>query len=198
MKPCRTRPMLILLALLGTGCALHQPPLLVDLGAAPISVATNPGLPALRMSLVQAPPWLDEPRMLYRLLYENPLEVRAYTTRRWLMAPGLLFEQRVRQRLVAAGRIVLAATDTTTGMPTLKIELDDFMQNFSDPASSSGRVLMRASLYTGQQLLAQHTFYGQVAASSADAAGGARALAGASDVAIEALLHWLAALQFNP
>ncbi len=198
MQPCRTSLTLALLVLLGTGCAMHQPMLLVDLGAASISIATNPGLPALRMSPVQAPPWLDEPRMLYRLLYENPLEVHAYATRRWLMAPGLLFEQRVRQRLVAAGRIVLPATDTTTGMPTLKIELYDFMQHFSDPASSSGRVLMRASLYTGQQLFAQHTFYGQVAASSADAAGGARALAGASDVAIDALLRWLAANPCKP
>ena len=198
MKPDFTLPILTLLALLGSGCALHQPPLLVDLGAPPLPIAANPGLPALRMTEVQTPPWLAEPRMFYRLLYENPLEVRAYSTRRWLMAPGLLLEQRLRQRLAAAGRIVLPAADATPGVQALLIELDDFMQNFSDPASSSGRVVMRASLYTGRQLLAQHTFHGQVAASSADAAGGARALAGASDAAIDALLRWLAANPFNP
>ncbi len=192
--------MVLLLATLGNGCALRQTqPRLFDLGPLPITTAAAslPRTPPLRVIDVQAPAWLAEPRMFYRLLYDNAQQARAYSASRWLIAPGLMLDQRLRQQLVAAGAVVLPAADAAAGMPVLRIELEDFVQNFSSPSSSSARVVMRASLYTGYGLLAQNTFYGQVAASSADAAGGARALASASDRVISALICWLAANPIN-
>lgn len=187
-----------LLVLFASGCAWHRPaPQMLDLGAATMAVPPQWRLPPLRLMEVEAPPWLDEPRMFYRLLYENPQQARIYGASRWLISPGKLLDQRLRQRLTAAGGIVLPSADSSSDLPVLRIELDDFIQNFSSPSSSSARVVMRASLYTGYQLLAQNTFYGQVAAASADAAGGARALSSASDVAIDALASWLAALPLN-
>lgn len=185
-------------AMLASGCALRRPaPQMLDLGPATMAMTPQLRLPPLRLMEVEAPPWLDEPRMFYRLMYENPQQARIYTASRWLVSPGKLVDQRLRQRLTAAGGIVLPSADSSSGLPVLRIELDDFVQNFSSPSSSSARVVIRASLYTGYELLAQNTFYGQVAAASADATGGVRALASASDVAIDALSRWLAAIPLN-
>ena len=49
------------------------------------------------------------------------------------------------------------------------------------PASSYGAWSLRASLFQGHKLVDQRTFSRKVAAGSADAAGGARALAQATD-----------------
>src|SRR5438045_2494524 len=80
-----------------------------------------------------------------------------------------------------AGVKVLATTDAAVGMPLLRLEADDFSQNFDSQAHSSGQISLRASLFRNHRLVDQKTFTRSTDAGSADAAGGARALAASSD-----------------
>ena len=59
--------------------------------------------------------------------------------------------------------------------------------------SSWTRIAVRASIFDGRTLLAQKTFVRDWPAPTPDAAGGARALADASDAVIGELMLWLAA-----
>jgi cholesterol transport system auxiliary component len=42
---------------------------------------------------VEAPKWLSDNRIRYRLLYSTPTQVRFYSLDRWIAAPSELFEQ---------------------------------------------------------------------------------------------------------
>jgi cholesterol transport system auxiliary component len=150
--------------------------------------------PALSVAEVNAPAWLDSPLMFFRLNYANDQQPRAYANSRWTMAPAQLFGQRLKSRLAQAGGIVLPAADGAANVPLLRIEADDFTQTFDSPAHSSARIALRATVFNARTMTAQKTFVKQVPAPSADAAGGARALAEASDALIADMIVWLAAL----
>ena len=45
---------------------------------------------------VDAPKWLSDNRIRYRLLYSTPTQVRFYSLDRWIAAPSELFEQLLR------------------------------------------------------------------------------------------------------
>ena len=77
-------------------------------------------------------------------------------------------------------------------MPLLRIDVDDFTHSFDSTASSYGQLVLRASLFQGHALVDQRTFSRKVAAASADAAGGARALAQAADAVSADMIGWLA------
>ena len=66
---------------------------------------------------------------------------------------------------------------------------------FRSPERSSGLVRLRATLAQpeagGERLLAQRSFVVQRAASSADAAGGVRALTAATDALIGEIEQWV-------
>jgi len=151
-------------------------------------------LPALSVAEVNAPAWLDSPLMFFRLSYANDQQPRPYANSRWTMAPAQLFGQRLKSRLAQAGGIVLPAADGAINVPLLRIEADDFTQTFDAPAHSGAQITMRATVFNGRTLAAQKTFVKQASAPSADAAGGARALAAASDALIADMITWLAAL----
>ena len=55
--------------------------------------------------------------------------------------------------------------------------------------------MLRASLFQGHGLIDQRTFRHKVAATSADAAGGARALAQATDMVASDMIGWLTTLK---
>lgn len=177
------------------GCALPRPEsaALFDLGPAR-PAATAPLLPAISVAEVSAPSWFDRPLMYYRLSYQNDQQPRAYAQSRWTMSPAQLLTQRLKTRIAQAGGVVLPASDGALDVPVLRIEADDFTQAFDTPGHSVGRVALRASLFRGRRLVAQKTFSNQAPAPSADASGGARALAAASDAAIADLLQWLASV----
>lgn len=178
------------------GCALQRPEsaTLYDLGPAhPIAAA--PSLPAMSVADVAAPSWLDRPLMFYRLNYQNDQQPHAYARSRWVMPPAQMITQRVKMRLAQAGGTVLPASDGALNMPLLRIEADEFMQVFDAPGHSVGRVSLRASLFKGRLLIAQKSFSSQVPAANADAGGGARALAAASDAAIADMMQWLNTVQ---
>ena len=67
-------------------------------------------------------------------------------------------------------------------------------RTFDTATSSKGVLRLRASVFRNHRLVDQKTFDRSVPAPSADAAGGARALADASDAVAADVLSWLVAL----
>ncbi|HAT29811.1 MAG TPA: ABC transporter, partial [Janthinobacterium sp.] len=151
-------------------------------------------LPALVVADVSGPAWLDSERMYYRLLYADVQQARPYARNRWNTAPLQLLSQRLKSRIAQSGVKVLGLTDAAASVMLLRVDVDDFSQNFDTPASSSAQVTLRASVFGGHRLIDQKTFSRKVAAASADAPGGARALAEASDAVAADIIAWLATL----
>ncbi|MDR0201855.1 MAG: PqiC family protein [Delftia acidovorans] len=202
---------LILLA----GCsALPQPPAQparYDFGLAPLTTpASAPtgatATPAARTPLaladVEAPALSDgSTAMFYRLAYANGQELRPYQLARWSQPPALLLQQRLRSQL-GAQRPVLASSESVAqprqqgAVPTLlRVDIEEFSQVFDAPGSSAGVVRLRATLVEQSgavdRLLGQKLFEVRSPAASGDAAGGAQALAKATDAAIAQIDAWL-------
>ncbi|MEN9866705.1 MAG: hypothetical protein RL748_2295 [Pseudomonadota bacterium] len=189
--------LLVCLALLQSACATRSSaPALYDFGplASNIAPPAQVRLPALKVADAQAPAWMDGPLMFYRLGYANVQQAWPYATSRWSMSPAQLLTQRLKTRIAMEGATVLASGEGSASMPTLRLDADEFIQIFSSASSSSVQLSLRASLFQGNQLIGQKRFEQQVSAPSPDAAGGARALALASDAAISDILGWLVSL----
>jgi cholesterol transport system auxiliary component len=188
----------LLAALLANGCATgkHESATLYDLGLlrAQQDMPVRPALPPLSIAEVNAPAWLDSQMMYFRLTYANEQQPRPYASSRWSMSPAQLFGQRLKARIGQAGGAALSASDGVENAPLLRIEADDFTQLFESPGNSVAQVSMRAAVLKGRTLVAQKTFMKQSPAPTADAAGGARALADASDAIITDMMNWLAGL----
>lgn len=158
-------------------------PAVFDLGPLPPAPAPATG-PALVQ--VTAPPWLDGQAMLYRLAYRDAARLSSYRDSRWAAPPAALLQERLRQRLAQAAE--------APGAARLRLEVEKFCQRFDAPGSSHAVVRMRAALLeagTGR-VLHQRTFTEEVPAATADASGGAHALAKASDAALAAVIAWAA------
>jgi cholesterol transport system auxiliary component len=190
-----------------SGCASSggQPATSYDFGpiaqsAAPAGNAATPAtpaappLPAIVITDISGPAALDTERMHYRLLYADARQSRPYAYNRWTSTPLQLLTQRMKARIAQSGVKVLSATDAAASITLLRIEVDDFAQNFDTAASSSGQIVLRASVFHGHKLVDQQTFNRSSPAPTPDAAGGARALADASDALAADILAWLAAL----
>ncbi len=194
-----TRLLLILLGCaLAAGCATRpEPGALYDFG--PLR-ANDPnssqagGLPPLSVAEINAPAWLDSQQMYFRLGYANQQQTRPYANSRWSMPPAQLFSQRLKARIAQAGGVVLSAADGAAGLPLLRLDADDMMQNFDSASHSTVQLSLRATVLSGRSPLAQKSFSRQALAPSADAAGGAAAMAAASDALIDDMLLWLADL----
>jgi len=186
------------------GCASGgQPQTLYDFGPLPASsasasasapAAARAPFGALVMADATGPAWLDSQRMYYRLLYADAQQSRPYAYNRWNSTPLQLLTQRLKSRLAQGGIKVLATTDAAAGEALLRIDVDDFSHNFDSATSSSGQVTLRASVFRNHRLLDQRTFSHNTPAGSADALGGARALAAASDAIAAELQAWLQTL----
>lgn len=192
----------LLAALVIAGCTVisrPEPVTLFDLGPAHSRQlpAGLPALPPLGIAQVNVPTWLDSTMMYYRLGYANEQQVRPYAQARWTMTPAQLLQQHLKARITQAGGIALASADAAVNVPILRLEADDFTQTFDAPEKSNARVDLRASVFKGRKLLAQRSFSTQAPAPTPDAAGGAHALAAASDAAIVDLMAWLATLDLK-
>lgn len=157
--------------------------------ASDVTAAGAPRLSPLKV-VVNAPSWLDADAIYYRLPASEGDQARVYANSRWLASPARLFGDRLRAAL-SIDRPVLAAGDPTAA-PAVRVELEEFAQYFDSTTSSHGVVQVRATLFDGPKLLAQTTLRAQAPAASADAAGGTRALAVASDAVQTQLIQWLA------
>ncbi|MBG9388750.1 ABC-type transport auxiliary lipoprotein family protein [Caenimonas aquaedulcis] len=196
---------LLLAALLGACSALPDKPVratLYDFG--PLLEAAAParltGAP-IALADVEAAGALDGSSILYRLGYADDHQLRPYANSRWSATPPQLMRQRLRQQL-GRERAVLDLVDTAAlarsggaSPRVLHIDLEEFSQLFETAASSFGVVRIRATLMDntagGEVLVAQRAFTARRPAPTADASGGVRALAQASDAVADELAQWL-------
>lgn len=187
--------------LLVAGCTTLRPDAasMYDLGAPRIQANAQslPALPPVSIAEIHVPAWLDSTMMFFRLNYANGQQPRPYAQARWTMTPAQLLSLHLKSRIAHSGGVALSAADGASGVPMLRIEADDFTQNFDAPGKSHGSVTLRASVFKGRTLVAQKTFHKQSPAPSPDAAGGASALAAASEAAIADLIIWLSTLELK-
>lgn len=192
------RAALIAAAVLLSACASKGPTNAhYDFGPLPPAIqAANAGanIGAIIVADATGPASLDSERMQYRLLYADARQSRPYAYNQWTSTPLQLVTQRMKARIAQAGVKVLSTSDSAAAVNLLRLEVDDFAQNFETATQSSGHISLRASLFRSHRLLDQKTFTRTAPAPSADAAGGARALADAADALAADVLAWLAAL----
>ncbi len=149
-------------------------------------------LPPVIVADVNAPAWLDSTKMIYRLAYASDQQMRSYAQSRWTMPPARLFEHRLKARIAQAGGAVLSITDGAANLPLIRIDMEDFSQVFDSAAHSIAHVMVRVSVLRGRSLLVQRTFKRGSPTQTADAIGGAVALAATSDALIDDIIVWLA------
>jgi cholesterol transport system auxiliary component len=188
------------LALLLSACASQkgQPTTQFDFGpAAPAAAQAQGALGSVVVTDVTGSSALDNERMFYRLSYADPLQARTYANSRWTANPLQLLTQRFKTRLAQAGARVLSETDAASGIPLLRIDVDEFIQDFGGVSQSTGVVAVRASVFQGHTLVDQRSFRQAASAPSADAAGGGRALAASTDAVAADIVAWLGTLTLN-
>ncbi len=198
--------LLVLLAALAGCKALPDKPTrqtMYDFGpAAPYEGTVSAQRPALLLlPEVEVSGILETPALLYRLGYQNPHELLPYAFARWSAPPGQLVRQRLRD-VLGRDRPVLDSSAGAaltrrggTPPPVLRVELEEFSQLFDAPGESKGVVRLRCTLLEntggGERLVAQRSFDLQRPATSADAAGGVRALTAATEAAAQEIAAWL-------
>lgn len=184
-------------ALLLAGCASEKPQSNTTFDFGPAVLAAPPSASAsgaVVVTDVTGSAALDNERMSYRLNYADPQQARNYAHSRWSATPLQLVTQRLKTRIAQSGTKVLNATDASDGVAILRTEVDDFTHSFDSAAQSHGQLVLRASLFQGHKLIDQKTFSRKSGATSSDAAGGARALAAATDGVAADIVAWLATL----
>lgn len=174
------------------GCALGVPAAVAnvryDLG--PVASPPYSGtLPTLRLFDVRAPRVLENDDILYRMSYVDPQRAAAYANSHWTMRPSQLLTERIRGALAAHGAVL--AGGEAVNAPLLTIDLEQFEQVFDSDSESHGALTARATLTHEGKVVAQRTFVSRAPASMPDAAGGAHALASASDEFVAQLVAWL-------
>ena len=192
------------------GCsALPDKPqrsVMYDFGPGPVANAPATRiapLPPIAIDDVTTPGGaLDNMAVLYRLAYADAQQLRPYSQARWTMPAAALVKQRLRERF-SERRAVFGSGDSAAlnrsenaVLPRLlRLELEEFSHFFSTPTDSTGLIRMRATLLeitpAGEKLIAQRRVVVQQPAASSDAPGGVRALALATDAAIEEIDRWL-------
>ncbi len=145
---------------------------------------------------------LDNMAVLYRLAYQDAQQLRPYTLARWSMPPAQLVRQRLRDTL-SQRRTVFGAGDSAAlnrsqnaVLPRLlRLDLEEFSHVFTTADASVGLIRLRATLLevtpAGEKLIGQRSVVVQQPATTPDAPGGVRALAAATDTAIEVIDQWL-------
>lgn len=197
-RPSFHLPVAIACALLLAGCGSTERAsnTIFDFGPVTpaVQAAATPKPAAIVVMDVTGPATLDTERMFYRLNYADAQQARTYATSRWSATPVSLVTQRVKARLAQSGIKVLSATDAATGVPILRIEIDDFVHAFASAGQSEGQILLRASVFQEHRLVDQRSFVRNAPAPSQDAAGGVAALAAGTDAVAADLMAWLASL----
>ncbi len=180
------------------GCALgpekRDAPAVFDLGPQRIAQAAPVVINAtLLIAPVAASPWLDSPNIYYRLTHTDASRPDAYAQHRWTMSPALLLTERLRARLASASRGVVTLQDGATADYALRVELEDFSQQFDGAQVSKVTARLRASLIdqNTRALHAQRSFSVERPAAP-NAAGAVQALSAAGDAVIEELAAWAA------
>ncbi len=207
MSPSRVLPLAVAVLLAACSALPDKPqrPAQYDFG--PGAVAEPPQdrrapLPTLALADIEGGGPLEAgASVLYRLAYADDRQLRPYALARWSMPPVQLVRQRLREQLsqrravVDAGEGAALLRDDGRQPLVLRLALEEFSHLFTSPTASVGLVRLRASVVdnqpAGERLLAQRRFIVQRPASTADAPGGVRALAEATDALAMELGQWL-------
>lgn len=204
MKRMRLILALCLLTLGGCGAASRQKivPRHYTLGewAPAVTQASSHSKGAiLRIARIEMPAWLRDTGLYYRLAYRHDNAIAVYANSDWAAPPAGMLEQRLRHALADSGwRAVVGPDSNAQADFTLHVRLDDFSQAFTSASESFGVLDATVTLIgVGDAVLAQRHFRFQVAAPTADAAGGVKALDAASRDFAQQLRGWLAARQPN-
>lgn len=188
-----------------SACSALQPtarPMVYDFGpgaTSELAADRRAPLPALLVADVQAASALDSTTLWYRLAYSDARQLLPYAQARWSMPPAELLRQRLREHLAQRRAVLHPADGVQAAGPllTLRVELDEFSQLFDSADKSTGLLRLRATLGQSaaagapEQLLAQRSFVAQRSSTSADAAGGVRALTAAVDAVLLEIDQWV-------
>ena len=158
--------------------------------------------PPLVLADLETSSALESSALLYRLAYADANQLRPYARARWAAPPAQLVRQRLRE-LLGRDRAVLDPEESATlarsagAMPrVLHVDLEQFAQVFDSPAQSFGVVRLRVTLTDntpgGERLVGQRVFARREPAPSADASGGVKAIAAATDAIAHDIAAWLA------
>lgn len=159
-----------------------------DFGPPP-APAASAQMPPIKVLAVTAPGTLSTDKLVYRLTYADALQMSAYAKSQWTMPPSELLTQRLRNALSQRAMVLTGADGVSA--PVLRVELSEFEQVFDSQTQSHGAVSVRATLTHHGKVLGQQTFVARAPASTPDAAGGAQALAAASDDVVAQITTWL-------
>ncbi|WP_332674840.1 ABC-type transport auxiliary lipoprotein family protein [Aromatoleum sp.] len=135
-----------------------------DLG---VATPVDPPLPlALARVEVRAPTWLSTGAMQYRIEYRQPAKREAYSETRWVAEPAEMLGLALDRALVpdrGAG-----------GKCRLRVELDEFVQEFETARGSHAIIIARPSLIAprSDDVVAQSALMIREQAPTPDAAGG--------------------------
>ena len=144
----------------------------------------------LKVLTVSASAALDSDDIAYRLVYANPNQARHYNGSEWTATPAQLMTDRLRGKLAQTAHLLDGGDPEDA--PLLKVELLDFSQRFDAPGRGQGVVSIRATLKTRTRLIAQRDFTASIPSATANAEGGATAIAQAADVVLDNLSTWAA------
>lgn len=179
--------LILLLAACAGGAGSRPSPASYDLSSAVLEPDSGQA-GILRQVDVQSPAWIDTPAMQYRLSYADKARREVFAASRWVASPARLLEQQLKQRLLSgAGGLRNQAASCR-----LRVELDEFVQDFDSPASSQVILAARAVLLAPRHetfLARQH--FRVVHAAGADARSGAAALDAAARQFGEEIEDWL-------
>ncbi|TAN50088.1 MAG: hypothetical protein EPN21_09755 [Methylococcaceae bacterium] len=171
MQPIATLFLCVLLSACSVLPSRPAPPAVHDFGpaAAANAAAVN----------VDAPSWLRDERLRYRLLYNDPTQVRFYARDHWLAPPPALLGQRLN-----------VAVDGDRYR--LKVTLTDFEQMFDAPDQARVVLNLRVHAETvAGKPVAERLFQYTQPCSSADARGAVEAYAALVRLATDSLRTWL-------
>ncbi len=185
---------LVVAGLLLGGCGSMQPPVrptVYDFGPAATPQATASPQPPVVLHEIESSMALENNALQYRLGYADAQALRPYAQARWSMPPAQLLRLRLRE-VLGQSRNVLVPQDAPPGsLPSVRVDLEEFSHWFDSPQASSGWVRVRATLVQPGKPALQTTLVARQTAPSADAPGGARALARATDAIAAQLAQWL-------
>jgi cholesterol transport system auxiliary component len=154
----------------------------------PAQVSTA-GLAVSEIS-VSSPSWLQTPSMGYRLRFSKSSRREVYTLSRWVAPPSEMVLNGLKRGLPLSG---------ASGC-RMKVELDEFVHDFTTSQESVGRIEIRVRLLPprGEQGALSRRFEWVSPATFPDAPGGAEALNTSLNRGVAEISAWLSSLKSNP
>ncbi|MDD5461894.1 MAG: hypothetical protein PHG00_09725 [Methylococcales bacterium] len=163
----------------GTGCSIvPRHPVLHDFGV-PASTSIDKGNLDNKPTInVDAPTWLWDDRIRYRLLYSSSTRVGFYTLDLWLAPPPELFEQ----LLISSGKF---------RNHSLVIWLRDFEQQFDAPGRARAVLRFSIEAYGPNKKTKSQEFYLEQLTATPDASGAVNGFARLTRQAADRIQAWL-------